>query len=197
MATRRISRALLRNCGMFLTSTLYEKAGDRIVSTSNIPISIALTDKNYIWKHVVTGGSFKTLFSNSDESDEYTTYGNVWPSRSRYRVSNNSVIVEALEDNSEYYCVLPGYQTDRLVWQVNHLSTAGETRSIPFRTLAFVFGQQYTVNGSPVQGKRVYACERNDIEVQCVEPCKIIEFTTITIEEYIDGLIQTTQTEQI
>jgi hypothetical protein len=195
MATRRISRALLRNCGMFLTSTLYENAGDR--TTSKIPTELAHVDKNYTQKHVVTNGSFRTLFPNTDESDEHITYGNVWPARSRYQIGDNSVIVEALEDNSEYHCVLPNYQTDRLVWQVNHLSTAGETRSIPFKTLAFVFGQQYTVNGSPVQGKRVYACERNDIEVQCVEPCKIIEFTTITLEEYIDGLIQTTQTEQI
>jgi hypothetical protein len=180
---------------MFLTSTLYEKAGDRIVST--IPTELGYVDKNYTWKHVVTGGSFRTFFPNTDESDEYSTYGNVWPTRNCYQIGDNSVIVESLEDNSEYHCVLPNYQSDRLVWQVNHLSTAGETRSIPFRTLAFVFGQQYTVNGSPVQGKRFYACERNGIEVQSVEPCKIIEFTTITLDEYIDGLVETTQTEQI
>jgi hypothetical protein len=74
------------------------------------------------------------------------------------------------------------------------LSTAGETRSIPVNTLVFVFGENYTVNGSPVQGKRVYACENTGIEVQCVEPCKIIEFITVPLDDFIDGiLIQNTQ----
>jgi hypothetical protein len=177
MAAKRISRTVLRNCGLYVTTTLFENAGDTAVTTMQNVQGVVTMD-TYTRKHVIFKGSFKASFPGTDQPDELSSVGDVAPTRDTYIIQDSQFVIEALEDNSQYYCVIPGYLLDKLSYQTIDLA-AGESRTINQGTLGFVFGTDYTINGSAATDTEVVACENNSAQIQAVTPCQVIEFVVV------------------
>ena len=174
MTARRISRTVLRNCKLYVTSTLFENAGDSVITTMKNVVSTVSLD-TYTRKHMIFKGQFKASFPNTDQPDEFTSAGDVAPTRDSYTIVDSTFNIEALEDNSQYYCVIPGYATDKLNWTTTELAV-GETYTIRQKSMGFVFGTNYTINGSVANDNEALACENNDAVIVATEACKVVEF---------------------
>lgn len=176
MTARRISRLVLRNCRMILTSTQFEKAGDVVTSTANTSKLIEKT--KYIRKHVVFKGTFTVSFPGSDEPEEAGVEGEVFPRRSTYKINDSKFSVTATADLAQYYCVLPGYISDELT-QTDIVILAGQSHTVAQGTVAFVFGNNYQINSNTNNENQVVACENSSAVITALDNCKIVEFVVI------------------
>ena len=175
---KRTSRAVLRNTQVIMTSTQLDD-GESVTSTMNISTS-TLTKDVYVRKHVVYNGAFTVSFPGADEPDEPGVPGEVFPRRETYRVSQSRFTVTATKPNSTYYCVFPIYETDKLN-QVDTVLNPGESLTVNTCTVAFVFGSNFTVNGTTsTNTEAAVACETKTATISAQsESCQVVEISVV------------------
>lgn len=175
---KRTSRAVLRNAQVIMTSTQLDD-GESVTSIMNISTS-TLTKDVYIRKHVVYTGAFTVSFPGADEPDEPGVPGEVFPRRDFYNVSESKFTVTATKPDSIYYCVFPIYETDKLN-QVDRTLNPGESITVNTCTVAFVFGSNFTVNGTTsTNTEAAIACETKTAVISAQsESCQVIEISVV------------------
>jgi len=178
MTARRSTKKIFRNSGMMLTSTKFDTAGEFVTSTMNITTS-TLTKSVYIRRHIVSLGHVTVSFPGTDEPSVLGPLGASFPyEKEEYKISDNSFRVTADEPGSQYYCVIPLFAGDN-TWQVNTELVPGGEHVVNTGTIAFVYGNDFTVNSTQVSSANsatVLACEFGNAHIVATEPTKIVEF---------------------
>jgi len=180
MATKRTSRQVLRNAQLIMTATSFENGGDSVTSTMNITTS-TLDKSVYVRRHVITKGHFTVSFPGTDTPSESGGAGDgldkVFPKQDSYVISSSTFVVTANEPNSEYYCVFPIYPGDN-IGQVTTELSAGEQYVVNTRSVAFVYGDDFSVNGARATANpTVLACEHTSATITAnTLACEILQF---------------------
>ena len=176
MAVTRNSRVVLRNCRLIMTSTLFEKAGDMVTATLDVGEHITLD--NYVRRHILLHGALTVSYPGTDQPSEGGLPGGVFPTREFYPLSDATFAITAEEDNTLFYCVLPGYNNERLTYREFTLEP-GDVYSVDVKHVAFVYGDNYTVNSNTRTQASVLACENNSSLIQATEACRGVDFYII------------------
>ena len=176
MAVTRNSRVVLRNSRIIMTSTLFEKAGDMVTATLDVGEHITL--ENYVRRHILLRGALTVSYPGTDQPAEGGLPGGVFPTRDFYPLSDATFAITAEQDDTLFYCVLPGYGTDRLTYREFDLAP-GDVYSVDVKHVAFVYGTNYAVNQTTRTQPSVLACENNSSLIQATEACKGVDFYII------------------
>jgi hypothetical protein len=176
MAILRISRASFKTCGVGLTSTLFENAGETAVVTLSGSKNNQIDVSIYHRRHIIFKGTFLVSFPNTDEPAEHMSEGLVFPNRENYQLNNSQFTVTSLEPGSVYYCILPLRHTIHLTRSDVSLN-AGDTKVLDQGTLNFIFGKSFRINGELVADRDVVACERSSAELLAETDCHVVSFS--------------------
>ena len=164
---------ILRKAKLAITSATFASAGDIIDATVNAP---NLVLANYTRRHVALTGGFTVSFPGSQEPSEAWNTGGVWPTRPSYQLTDSEMRATATADGSVFYCVMPIFSRDQL--NVTRVSLSpGQTHLLDLRSVGFVFGDSYQVNGEAKTQNQVFACENSTATIQAVHACQIIVFS--------------------
>jgi hypothetical protein len=165
MMASRGDRVLVRSARCILVKTAFAKAGDQVVFTMLGPG--LLTPENFTRKTVVTKGKFCTHFN---DGDDYTNTGEFWPLVQHEQPGQFTTT--ALEDNSEYYCVIP---VNRKEVVTSTISVAvGEVVQLPAGTINFVYGSNYTINEKSYTKTDVFAIDKQAATLAAGEAVTVI-----------------------
>ena len=157
---------------MYLTTTRYANAGDSLVATLK---TTTVTQSNYHRKHLLFNGNVTVSFPNTNEPDEIVNVGDVWPSKDSYQLSASTFIATADVPGSLFYCIIPIKEANTI--DVNRVNLdAGQNIAVNTGTVAFVFGDQYTVNDNLNAEKNVFACENSSAVIAAVNSCTVVTF---------------------
>lgn len=156
-----------------MTSTLFENAGDVVTATLDEGENIQLA--NYVRRHVLFSGAITVSYPGTDQPSESGPPERLFPTRDHYPLSGATFALTADEDNTLYYCLLPGYVRDRVVCREFELAL-GDVFSVDVGHVAFVFGSNYSVNQTARSQPSVLACENNSSLIQATEACRVIDF---------------------
>jgi hypothetical protein len=159
-----------------MTSTLFEKAGDMVTATLDVGEHITLD--NYVRRHILLHGALTVSYPGTDQPSEGGLPGGVFPTREFYPLSDATFAITAEEDNTLFYCVLPGYNNERLTYREFTLEP-GDVYSVDVKHVAFVYGDNYTVNSNTRTQASVLACENNSSLIQATEACRGVDFYII------------------
>lgn len=80
------------------------------------------------------------------------------------------LVMEALEDGSEYFCINPALPGQKVVGTPLTLS-AGQSADVPAFALAVVSGEGYLVNGAPKSGTRVLYARSGGLRIDAQAAC--------------------------
>lgn len=165
MMASRGDRVLVRSAKCILVKTAFAKTGNQVVFT--MPGPGILTPENFTRKTVVTKGRFCTHF---DDGDDYTGTGEFWPLVQHEQPGQFTTT--ALEDNSEYYCVVPVNRKEVVTSTIT--VAAGEVMQLPAGTINFVYGNNYTINETSYAKTDVYAIDKQAATLAAVETVTVI-----------------------
>ena len=157
-----------------VTTTLHEYNGDIVEVAFDSPWTATSTKV----KNILTKGSAILEFPGSDMPPRtITAPGPVGPATSF--VGQTAVKVTVLEDGTEAACVTPvaGY-----VIEVDTLNLEPPTTQrchIAVGHLAFIFGENYTINGNRYSSFGMFAIQSTNATVQAYSPCHIVTFQAV------------------
>ena len=175
MATKRTSRVVLRNCRLIMTSTLFEQAGDFVSAKVNEGENLMLD--RYARRHILSKGHITVTYPGTDQPGTPGNAGTVFPKQD-YQLVDQTFVLTADEPDTVYYCIIPGFSTGMVTVKETLLS-AGDSYTVDALKVAFVFGNNYIVNGTAKTSSDVFACENNPAGITAVEDCKIAEFWAV------------------
>lgn len=178
MAAKRTEKLALRNSRIILTSTTFDHAGDSVEVKANVRDELVYS--KYVRRHIAFRGHFSVSFPNTTEVTEVKPQGTVFPTKEKYQLDNYKYMVTADEDNSTYYCVLPGYQDCRLIEEFIELD-AGQLYQIIPPKVVFSFGRNYTAGENIHNDSQVFCCENSSLTITANEPCKLLVYSTFKI----------------
>lgn len=175
MAVKRLPKTVLRKSNLLLSTHVYENVGD--VETAEFKnVEAELFKDRYHVRHVLLKGQGVMSFPGSAEPDIPFNPGDVFPANSVYLTNNGACSIVSTMADSRYFCVIPGYANRSLVEETTILST-GQSRNIPMGTVAFVFSNNYTVNGNSYSENQIFACENSSaVVVSNTDNCKVLEY---------------------
>ena len=160
------SRNIMRSARCVLVKTQFGKVGDSVEFT--MPKPGLLTPENFTRKTIVTRGSFCTKF---DDSDDYTRTKEIWPLREHAHPGKFSTF--SLEENSQYYCVIPLNGLE-LITSTQQLDS-GTVVELAVGTINFVYGENYQINSIDYSGTDLFAIEKNPVTLTATDTVTLVQ----------------------
>lgn len=157
-----------------ISATTFEKAGEIATRRTKLPVD----KKTYGPRHMVVTGGFKMTYPDSPEQEESSMAPVVYPNRDSY--TTNLIQLEALVDNSKYYCVIPniGYEIEYSVLDVKQANTV----TLPVGHMCFVFGGVHLINNEPQSDScGIYVLENNSVELTANADISVYMFKAVPI----------------
>ena len=150
-----------------------EHADEMITARLDVGTDIHLS--TYVRRHIVFKGSITVGYPGTDQPSDQKNLGDMFPVREFYPLVDSTFSLTAGEDNSIYYCIIPGYGNDTLNC-IETVLSVGEVYTIKKCRVAFVYGKNYTVNNQARTDNSVLACETDNVTVVATETLKLVEF---------------------
>lgn len=156
-----------------LQMTKYKNSGDFIVrKVGNDEINL----QDYWTRHVFFG-NWSIQFPGGDK-EVVLDNAIVFPQRNYY--CPNGFKWVATKDNSYYYCIVPNKNV-QVDWEEITIE-AGKKKNIQKRTIVFVIGHNWTLDGEQKNKNEVIACELNGCTIEAIEDTKLIIFTSRKVQ---------------
>lgn len=163
---RRGARVGIRSARCLLVKTEFDSQEDSVEFT--MPAAGLLTPANFARKTIVTRGSFRTEFP---DSNDITLTGEYWPLNQHQHPGK--FYTYSLENYSEYYCVIPLNSMELLTNTI--LLDPGQNIMLPIGTINFVYGKNYSLADKVHVDTNVFAMEKQAAQLVAHDALRVIQ----------------------
>lgn len=163
---RRGSKIIIRSAKCVLVNTKFDQIGDSVEFT--MPAAGLLTPATFTRKTIVTSGSFRTEF---EDGNDITLTKEIWPLREHTHPGKFTTY--SLEENSEYYCVIP-FNNIELHTQTFDLN-ASDCITLEVGTINFIYGTLYSVAETEYLATNVFAIDKQPAQLVANQSVQVIQ----------------------